>query len=1071
MSQAYFVNLSTGNDVSGGTSPPTAVRTVARAIQLVENNSGITSASITVVRGTSVLSPGFEYWVDLSGAGDASGTTGMGSFTLSGKTISITRGFHPNAPATGITGTGSPCASGTPGATTTIAVSGDIVNVVNMRRWYVHLSSGSDSTDASGRILATLATTRTFRITAGAAPTTGAFRTIATALTNAPTGSIIDVTRGTAPAMTFYVDLSGQTGTATTSPQYVPITRNSKSFTISPGYFADAPCRGITGAAATYNPVAVGISGDTIQVANPPILYHRTTGTTSDAATVQRVESSKTFTITNGVMATIPFATLQGLYAQAAIGTRIDSNTAPFLSSAKADAAYPYTHLSVIEVDGVKTYNTTFKTITQAIANVVPGSVIDISGGEYTEAISINKSVILNGAGTDSTILRGTSGANGSPIRITGYSDAGNIEIRNMRIIGIDNIPNSAVAAIYMIGTVAYSGTGRRDIIIENNIIDASGDSAFITGDGLDMRFNGDFIIRNNLIRGKTFAGNTVPNQTWTGSYFSANVTLQSGTYINGGAQQAQDFVPHIPRQLFTLNTAVSTTGMTINTVIEGNTFEGITGGLMTDASDNPANYRANIQVAVDISGAIIRNNTFRGTCYSAATGAFALRVRGAGCQVTGNIFEDPANRGYLYDNKTEAGSSTSSTATSVLRFRNVINYYGNTLVFDASANEYSVDPSGVMRYSRDPSGIVMVIGKDANGNDISANAVSFFREGIALTPAAGSPAFYIGAGKLQFRDKSLVILSPLLRGGFISDASANAAAAAGDTIRLIDASGQVVSAPVDANITKSVLVQDSAGLLVYSANAALSHTNAGSAVVRLMPASVSTGVPSTAVSAKALSSTPYLRATGAGTGVLTKTWYVITTGDLLSLGLAAPIEGVVNPLTIPTPQNITPLVLMNGVTGVNVTISSSGGSVNSSGSDLSGVVLPVAVFNQNIDVPPTGQIFTINVSGQQPIKIVEPSGAAITLVVKDPVNVDTTFTVPANAGQVAVQVIGPGEFIVSRKADEDNTNNVSIEFDKITYVIDDNGRVKSNTGETVALLDSNGRFTIQQPAARTTLG
>lgn len=242
------------------------------------------------------------------------------------------------------------------------------------------------------------------------------------------------------------------------------------------------------------------------------------------------------------------------------------------------------------------------------------------------------------------------------------------------------------------------------------------------------------------------------------------------------------------------------------------------------------------------------------------------------------------------------------------------------------------------------------------------------------------------------------------------------------------------------------------------------------SQVVYLMPGSVSSGVPLVAVSAMALSSTPYLRATGAGTGVLTRTWHVITAGDLLNLGLSAPIEGVVNPLAIPTPQNITPLVQMNGVSGVSVTVSSSGGSVSSSQTDLSGVILPVAVFNQNIDVPP-GQTFVIDVSGQQPIKIVEPSGVVIELVVKDPANVDATFTVPVLAGQVAVQVLGPGEFIVSRKADDDNTNNVSIVFNKITYVIDDNGRVKSNTGETVALLNSNGRFTIQQPGARTTLG
>lgn len=1057
----YYVNLSTGNDASGGTTAATAVKTIAQGISKCANSGD----TLVIYRGTAIIAGGIEYWVDLSGTLDTT-TMPVGATILaniSGKSITITRGFHPNAPAPGITGTGCPCTSTALGATTTYAVSGDIVNVVNISKWYVNLSSGSDTIDENGRIQAAFVAARPVRITVGAARSVGAFRTIDTAFTNVPTGGVIDVTRGTAPAMTFYVDLSGQTGTATASPQYVPITRDSKSFTISPGYFADAACRGITGAAATYNPVAVGISGDTIQVANPPILYHRTTGTTSDAATVQTVQSSKTFTITNGVMATIPFATLQGLYAQAAIGTRIDSNTAPFLSSAKADAAYPYTHLSVIEVDGVKTHTTTFKSITQAIANVVPGSTIDVSGGEYSEAITISKSIILNGAGTDSTIVRGVFGQ--GTITVTGYSEIGNIEIRNMRIISADVNANTETGAIY-IGSVNYSGANTRDIIIENNILDASGESALLTGGG--YRINGNFIIRNNIIRGKTFTGSTVPNQTWTGSYFTSRVSLVGGVYttVASGGISAQFIVPDMPKQLFAINAPVYTAGITTNTIIEGNIFEGTTGGLMTGMPDEPVNYRANMVATIDISGAIIRNNIFRGTCYSATSGAFALRVRGTGCQVTDNTFEDPTNKGYLYDNKTEVGDS----ATSVTRFRSVINFYGNTLVFDASANEYTVDPSGVTYNSLDPSGTVIITVKDALGNDVSANAVSFLREGIALTPTAGTPAFYIGAGKLQFRDKSLVILSPLLRGGFISDASANAAAAAGDTIRLLDASGQTVSAPLNANITKSVFVQDVDGLLVYAANAELSHANAGSAVVRLMPESVSTGVPATPVNAKALSATPYLRATSAGSGVLTRTWYVITAGDLLSLGLSAPIEGVVNPLTIPTPQNITPLVLMNGVSGVEVTVSSSGGAVSSSGTDLSGVVLPVAVFNQNIDVPP-GNTFTISVPNQEPIKIVEPSGAAITLVVKDPVNVDATFTVPANAGQVAVQVLGPGEFIVARKADADQTNNVSIEFDKITYVIDDNGRVKSNTGETVALLDSNGRFSILQPPARTTLG
>lgn len=250
------------------------------------------------------------------------------------------------------------------------------------------------------------------------------------------------------------------------------------------------------------------------------------------------------------------------------------------------------------------------------------------------------------------------------------------------------------------------------------------------------------------------------------------------------------------------------------------------------------------------------------------------------------------------------------------------------------------------------------------------------------------------------------------------------------------------------------------------------------SQVVYLMPDSVSAGVPVLPKDVTAIPVNEYYieLPIESAQGVRALQWFVSHPNDLSFLGVAGiSAQGVIDTQSVSsTSLDITNLVQLNGANNVSAILVNQGGTIVGNISGLESTqAAPVSIINQLINVPPTGEIVEINVENQNPIKIVEPSSAAVTLSVLDTYNTSASITIPPGAGQVAVQVLSPGEFSISRKVDNIPENDISITFEGLTYIIDDNGRIRTTVGNEVVFLENtvvNGRFTIQQPLLRVPL-
>jgi len=246
-----------------------------------------------------------------------------------------------------------------------------------------------------------------------------------------------------------------------------------------------------------------------------------------------------------------------------------------------------------------------FATIQAAADAAQAGDTILVAAGTYNENVVIRTGGIrlLSMDGRGSTIIDGVqSGAElGALVLAGGVNDVViGSATQGFTIRGING--NGAVekAGIYLQG--AHTG-----IDIVGNDVEARGDL------GLLSEYNSaisDILVDGNVFSGVTFEGAT-PQDAPFGNQF--------------------DVGNNVPRQLVVLGGGNLGAGNPSSDVdFVNNTVSGTAGGETATAGT----FRGNQLVTIDANYSTIADNAFTGNTYA---GAFALRVRGVGSDVTGN--------------------------------------------------------------------------------------------------------------------------------------------------------------------------------------------------------------------------------------------------------------------------------------------------------------------------------------------------------------------------------------------------------------------------------------------------
>jgi hypothetical protein len=396
----------------------------------------------------------------------------------------------------------------------------------------------------------------------------------------------------------------------------------------------------------------------------------------------------------------------------------------------------------------VETPNVLYTTIAAAVSGAVSGDTVQISAGTYTESVNIGigKGITLQGAGIDQTII--TAPANNYAVRINNPGSTQNITIKDLTVNGTDAGPAAEISSIFLNNTMG-------NLDINGCKLVANGDYALLTN-GITAT---SFKVRNCQIVGKTFVGSAPAAQTWTGSYFTASVKLNtvSGIYetVTTGGTSAQFIVPNIPRQLIVLNSGTYGSGseFTNNIIGDANSASGgaVTGDVLL------ASHRANTVMTCDAAGIDIAGNTFNTPCFPLLTATVALRVRGNGCVVRNNTFKDPVNNGYILDNKTLGTSQNTNNVT----------YSNNTIDFSSatvssghtfSSSSYSTTSSSGTRvcwaiahasYTAPLNvlGLSRVIESNKSSHFVYPTAGSLSTIASAISAASSDDAAYVGPG------------------------------------------------------------------------------------------------------------------------------------------------------------------------------------------------------------------------------------------------------------------------------------------------------------------------------------
>ena len=254
-----------------------------------------------------------------------------------------------------------------------------------------------------------------------------------------------------------------------------------------------------------------------------------------------------------------------------------------------------------------------FKTIQEAVnaASLIGGDTIEVAGGNYAENVTIDRPLILHGAGRASTTVTGQQAGPelGAVVVAPGVN---NVTVEGFTVIGVDGPAGIERSAIYLQG--AHSNVN----ILDNNVV-ANGDAGLMGEFGASLT---NILIDGNEFSGQTFTG-AIPGGEGFGGQFSDS---------------------NVPRQLVVLGTNGSGSQAS-NITFTHNLVSGTAGG--TNAAGHP---QGNSLVTIDAQNSTVADNDFTG--FTNRFGA-QLRVREEHTDVQNNDFSSPAggNVGAEVDN------------------------------------------------------------------------------------------------------------------------------------------------------------------------------------------------------------------------------------------------------------------------------------------------------------------------------------------------------------------------------------------------------------------------------------
>jgi hypothetical protein len=249
---------------------------------------------------------------------------------------------------------------------------------------------------------------------------------------------------------------------------------------------------------------------------------------------------------------------------------------------------------------------TTFATIQAAVNAANPGAVITVDPGVYNEAVTVNKSVTLEGAQHGTAGQSASRTGNSATESVVGSGSFGfNVTASNVTIDGFTiagaNDQTTGGFGVYIATNV--SGTHLVDNIIQNNII----------GLGLSNTGVSQAVVQDNLFRTNNNAGPGAgtaiySDQTVSGSL--SNVLINHNTFAgNDGAGIA-------------LNSSDSSHGAT-NITISNNTFD-----------DNGQQI-----YLYNTTSAVIADNSFAFASASGGAAALGLYGNDVNIAITDNLF------------------------------------------------------------------------------------------------------------------------------------------------------------------------------------------------------------------------------------------------------------------------------------------------------------------------------------------------------------------------------------------------------------------------------------------------
>lgn len=132
---------------------------------------------------------------------------------------------------------------------------------------------------------------------------------------------------------------------------------------------------------------------------------------------------------------------------------------------------------------------TTTPSIQRAVDLATSGETVNVGAGTFIEDVSINKTLVLNGAGPTNTTVSGAIGGIGTTLFVT----ANNVEIKNFKITREGNSaatwndPNLNSAGVSIIGTALTGMNVHDNLIVQNRT-------------GIDINNSSGHTVRNNVI-------------------------------------------------------------------------------------------------------------------------------------------------------------------------------------------------------------------------------------------------------------------------------------------------------------------------------------------------------------------------------------------------------------------------------------------------------------------------------------------------------------------------------------------------------------------------------------------